>query len=164
MYKKETKETLDSIKDYSNYNLNQFDISNSNSKSKIRKVSISSMDEQISKLDSDISELYKIYRETKKTRIEKEKNEKNLINRINYLTSEEKKLRAQMMNKNDLKRRYYQTTYNSYKNSPKIRNKRINSVDNYTTINTKGDSSNLNDSRKYKIKQLLMIRMMISKN
>lgn len=92
MYKKETKETLDSIKDYSNYNLNKFDISISNSKSKIRKMSISSMDEQISKLDSDISELYKIYRETKKIRIRKEKSEKNLINRINYLTSEEKKV------------------------------------------------------------------------
>ena len=150
MYKKETKETLDSVKDYSNYNLNKFDISISNSKSKIRKMSISSMDEQISKLDSDISELYKIYRETKKIRIRKEKSEKNLINRINYLTSEEKKLRSQMKNKNNLKRRYYQTTYNSYKNSPKIRNKRINSVDNYTTINTKGDSFNLNDSKKYK--------------
>ena len=150
MYKKETKETLDSIKDYSNYNLNKFDISISNSRIKSRKMSISSMDEQISKLDSDISELYKIYRETKKARIRKEKSEKNLINRINYLTSEEKKLRTQMMSKNNLRRHYYQTTYNTYKNSPKIRNKRINSVDNYTTINTKGNSFNLNDTKKYK--------------
>ena len=150
MYKKKIKETLDSNRDYSNYDLNKIDISNSNSKSKIRKTSISSMDEQISKLDSDISELYKIYQETKKTRIRKEQNEKNLINRINYLTSEEKRLRSQMMSKSKLKRQYYQTTYNTYKNSPRIRNKRINSVDNYTTINTKGDSFNLNDSKKYK--------------
>lgn len=150
MYKKESKENLDFIKDYSNNNLNKFNISISNSKSKLRKVSISSMDEQISKLDSDISELYKIYRETKKARIRKEKSEQNLINRINYLKSEEKKLNSQMMNKSNLKRQYYQTTYNTYKNSPKIRNKRINSVDNFTTINTKGNSFNLNDSKKFK--------------
>ena len=131
-------ESLLPNKDSSNRNTNKYyyDLSFQNSKSnrKSRKVSISSIEDQISELDSCIEELYKIYSERKKIRLNKEKISQNMINRINYLTLEERKIRN-MLEKQIIKNKRssnekWRTTNNTLKSSPKTKNKRTKSVEN----------------------------------
>ena len=146
---------LRSNKDYDSYSVNKYDRSFSNQKSglKSRKMSISSMNEQLSKLNSDIEELYKIYKETKEIRLRKEKSEKNIANRVRYLTLEEKKLRSELTNKNkNYLKKYYLTNYNANKNFSN-KNKRTKSMENLNIINLKQDFNSLIiQERKHQLK------------
>jgi hypothetical protein len=128
------------------------DISFYNPKStkRTRKISTSSMDDQISKLDSYIGELYKRYSKTKKTRLREEKSEQYLLNRINYLTLEEKKLRDEIMNNSKLNlKKFYKTKYNTCINTPRIKSKRTKSTENLFIKNSKDDLSNISNNDLY---------------
>lgn len=115
-----------------------------------RKISISSMDDQISKLDSYIGELYKIYSEAKKTRLREEKSERDLLNRINYLTLEEKKLRGELMNNSKLNfKKLYRTKYNTCINTPRVKSKKTKSMENLFIKNSKDDLSNISNNDLY---------------
>lgn len=115
-----------------------------------RKISISSMDDQISRLDSYIGELYKIYSEAKKTRLREEKSERDLLNRINYLTLEEKKLRGELMNNSKLNsKKFYKTKYYTCINTPRVKSKRTKSMENLLFKNSKDDLSNISNNDLY---------------
>ena len=115
-----------------------------------RKISISSMDDQISKLDSYIGELYKIYSEAKKTRLREEKSERDLLNRINYLTLEEKKLRGELMNNSKLNfKKLYRTKYNTCINTPRVKSKKTKSMENLFIKISKDDLSNISNNDLY---------------
>ena len=115
-----------------------------------RKISISSMDDQISKLDSYIGELYKIYSEAKKTRLREEKSERDLLNRINYLTLEEKKLRGELMNNSKLNmKKFYKTKYYTCINTPRVKSKRTKSMENLFIKNSKDDLSYISNNDLY---------------
>lgn len=115
-----------------------------------RKISISSMDDQISKLDSYIGELYKIYSEAKKTRLREEKSEQYMLNRINYLTLEEKKLREELMNNSKLNlKKFYKTKYNTCINTPRVKSKRTKSMENLLIKNSKDDLSYISNNDIY---------------
>jgi len=115
-----------------------------------RKISISSMDDQISKLDSYIGELYKIYSEAKKTRLREEKSEQYMLNRINYLTLEEKKLREELMNNSKLNlKKFYKTKYNTCINTPRVKSKRTKSMENLLIKNSKDDLSYISNNDTY---------------
>jgi len=71
----------------------------------IKKVSLSSMDEKLHLLNSDIEELYKKYTEEKSFHQRKEKSEQNLSSRIDFLIDEERKIKNKIENnvlQNDL--------------------------------------------------------------
>lgn len=124
---------------------------NPKSTKKARKISISSMDDQINKLDSYIGELYKIYSDTKKARLREEKSERVMLNRINYLTLEEKKLRDElMMNKSKLNlKKFYKTKYNTCINTPRVKSKRTRSMENLFVKNSKDDLSSISNNDLY---------------
>lgn len=143
------KETLSLIKDIDNNN-SKSDISFYNPKTerRTRKISISSMENEINELDSYIGELYKIYKETKKARLRKEKSEQDLINHINFLALEEKKLRDELTNKSKIKfKNYYKTTYNTNTNSPRGKNDKTKSVENLLENKLNEDLNNLTEAK-----------------